>query len=64
MDNVENVVVDTTARGVIKMKKGTKPTVEAINKALGGGRQAVKTVTKSSHAKAHEIYTITVKGLA
>ncbi len=63
MDNVENVMVDTTARGVIKMKKGKAPTVDAINKALGRGLK-VSAVTKSSRAVAHEIYEISVTGLA
>ncbi len=63
MDNVENAVVDTTARGIVKMKQGKVPTVEAINKALPRGLK-VKTVTKSSVAKTHEIYTVGVTGLA
>ena len=63
MNNVENAVVDTTARGVIKMKNGKAPTADAINKALGRG-MSIKKVTKSSMAKTYEIYTVGVKGLA
>ncbi len=62
MDNVENVVVDTTARCIIKMKGDHAPTVEMINKHLPRGLKAKK-VTKRSVPRALEVYSIKVKGL-
>ena len=62
MDGIASVVVDTTARAVIRMKSDKAPTVEAINKALGK-RLSVKKVEKTSFDKTHEVYTVSVKGL-
>ena len=62
LDGVENVVVDTTARGVFKMKGDKAPTVEAINEKLAG-RLSVKKVTKTNRARSVEMYSAKIRGL-
>ena len=62
MDGVQSVMVDTTARGVIRMKSKSAPSVEAINKALGK-KMSVAKVESSKIAKAGEVYMVKVKGL-
>ncbi|MCB9832821.1 MAG: hypothetical protein H6807_10125 [Planctomycetes bacterium] len=57
-------MVDTTARAVIRMKKDKTPTKEAMDELLGKIRCRVRSLEKSEVAKAVEVTTITVDGLA
>ncbi len=63
MDGVESVVVDTTARAVIRMKKDKAPTKESMNEILGKLRCRVKSVEKTEVPTAVEMISITIEGL-
>ena len=62
MKGVENVVVDTTARCILKMKGDKAPSLEEVNKNLPGRLKAGK-VTKKSVPKTVELYSVKIKGL-
>lgn len=57
------MVVDTTARAVIRMQPGKQPDLDTVNAALDDRRLKVKKLTKASFTKALEVYTLNVKGL-
>ena len=63
MNGVESVVVDTTARAVVRMKKNKKLGQKAVEAVLSKKRMAVTSLKAQSIPKAVEVYEIVLEGL-
>jgi hypothetical protein len=63
LEGVDSVVVDTTARAIIRMKDDAKPDEKAMNEALPRGMKARK-LQKQKMDVATAIYKIKIDGMS
>lgn len=64
VEGVKAVVVDTTARALIRTEKDQAPSKEALDRALAKLRCSVKAIERRELPKTVAVYEIKVKGVS